>query len=278
MRIETHPRQSLAITIFVSLTAASFVALALEHSGWTPATRTGVVLSLGLMLLVAWLRAGTGTAALAGGLLMAALYLATVSQPNGPWWATAVPPLTLLLVLTLSATRFRRRDKEKAGLAEARQGRNASQVCANLGMAALATSLTAVPGARGIAMLAMTAAMVEATADTLSSELGQAMRGKTILLTTGRMVAPGTDGGISLSGTLAGTIGGLLVAVASHFSLHFSWPGTLATWLAGTAGVFFDSLLGATLERRGWLGNNAVNFCSTAFAAALAAIACVWVR
>jgi uncharacterized membrane protein len=36
------------------------------------------------------------------------------------------------------------------------------------------------------------------------------------------------------------------------------------------AGLLFDSVLGATLERRGWLGNDWVNFASTAFAALLA--------
>jgi uncharacterized membrane protein len=35
-------------------------------------------------------------------------------------------------------------------------------------------------------------------------------------------------------------------------------------------GLFFDSLLGATLERRGWLNNDAVNFLSTASAAGFA--------
>jgi uncharacterized membrane protein len=44
-------------------------------------------------------------------------------------------------------------------------------------------------------------------------------------------------------------------------------------WISGAGGVFglfFDSLLGATLERRGWLNNDAVNFLSTASAAAFA--------
>jgi uncharacterized membrane protein len=40
--------------------------------------------------------------------------------------------------------------------------------------------------------------------------------------------------------------------------------------IAATAGLFFDSLLGATVERRGWIGNDAVNFASTGFAAAIA--------
>ena len=34
--------------------------------------------------------------------------------------------------------------------------------------------------------------------------------------------------------------------------------------------MIFDSLLGATVERKGWLENNAVNFASTVIAAGLA--------
>jgi uncharacterized membrane protein len=50
--------------------------------------------------------------------------------------------------------------------------------------------------------------------------------------------------------------------------------------LAGAVfGLFFDSLLGATLERRGWLNNDAVNFLSTASAAAFAlALVATWSR
>jgi uncharacterized membrane protein len=43
--------------------------------------------------------------------------------------------------------------------------------------------------------------------------------------------------------------------------------------VAGIGGLFFDSLLGATVERKGWIGNDLVNFTSTAFAAALSLLA-----
>ncbi|HUZ04403.1 MAG TPA: DUF92 domain-containing protein [Acidobacteriaceae bacterium] len=278
MRVESHPRQSQAISLVVCCTAAWSTALALQRFGWTHATLQGAGLCLGVALLIGSLRAGTWAAALVGGLLMAAMYGATVAQPDGPWWVSAIPPLLLLLVLTLLATRFRRYTKEHAGLGESRRGRSAAQVCANLGIAALAATFAWIPGARTLALLGMTAAFVEATADTLSSEIGQAIRGRTILLTTGQCISPGTDGGMSIAGTLAGICGSLLVAAACQSAMQLTMHGTLIAWFAGLAGWMFDSLLGATLEHRGLLGNNAVNFCSTAFAAALAALIGLWAR
>ncbi len=209
---------------------------------------------------------------------MATVYLATVTQPRGSLWTTALPPLVLLLVLTLLATRFRRRSKEQSGLAEGRQGRSAAQVCANLGAASLAAALIPVPETHRLALLALSACFVEATADTLSSEIGQALQSQTFFLTTGRCVPPGTNGAISLPGTLTGILGGLLVALACQHALRLTLHGMLLAWLAGIAGIFFDSLLGATLERQRLMGNNVVNFCSTVFAAALAGLAGIWIR
>jgi len=50
----------------------------------------------------------------------------------------------------------------------------------------------------------------------------------------------------------------------------FPWRAGLICFAAGMLGTVADSFLGATLERGGWLGNNAVNFLSTASAAAIA--------
>jgi uncharacterized membrane protein len=63
----------------------------------------------------------------------------------------------------------------------------------------------------------------------------------------------------------------VVVAVAAALALNLS-PGQGAlVALAAVAGLFVDSLLGALLERRGWLNNDAVNFLSSFAAAALAA-------
>jgi uncharacterized protein (TIGR00297 family) len=235
--------------------------------------------ALGFGVLLAALvwksRAATPSAALTGGLYTSVLYLAA------PGWRTALWPLLALLLLTLGATRFGRARKESLGLAEPHQGRNAAQVTANLGVAALAAmALRYSQTFMGPAMLnhqilrlALAAALAEAAADTLSSELGEVLGGEPRLLTTLRRVPAGTDGAISRNGTLAGIIAAIIVTGAAAFGLRLTAAQSGTVILAALAGLFADSLLGATLERRGWLNNDAVNFLSTLAAALLAGFA-----
>jgi uncharacterized protein (TIGR00297 family) len=113
--------------------------------------------------------------------------------------------------------------------------------------------------------------LAEATADTVASELGEVLGGQPLLVTTRRQVAPGTDGAISLAGTLTGTGGAVLVVLVAAFTLQLGLGAAVCAALGAIGGLFVDSLLGATAERRGWLNNDAVNFLST-FAAAVIAV------
>jgi uncharacterized protein (TIGR00297 family) len=92
------------------------------------------------------------------------------------------------------------------------------------------------------------------------------------MLTTLREVEPGTDGAISLVGTLTGVLAAGIVALAGALALGGGWEMFCIASAGGLFGLFFDSLLGATLERRGWLNNDAVNFLSTISAAAFALV------
>jgi uncharacterized protein (TIGR00297 family) len=228
-------------------------------------------ISATLAILVFLTRAATLGAAITGGIIAAALYLQT------PGLRTALWPLLALLVLTLGATRFGRHRKEALGTAEAPRGRTASQVAANLGVTALAgIPLTAAhvfsPVAFGgrAAMVAMVAAMAEATADTVSSELGQVLGGEPRLITNLRRVPAGTDGAVSLAGTLFGSLAAALVVVVAALVHQMPAIDAAIALAAGIAGVFIDSLLGAIPERQGWLNNDAVNALSTLSAAVLA--------
>ena len=50
------------------------------------------------------------------------------------------------------------------------------------------------------------AALCEAAADTVSSEIGQVLGSRPRMITTLRLAEPGTDGAISFGGTMAGIV------------------------------------------------------------------------
>lgn len=271
MRLDTHPAQSAVICRFTLAGCALGLAVAWKTYGMSAPNRAGVAFGCTFAALVWLARAATGRAAIAGGILAATLASGTAAQPDGGWWRSALPALIALVACTLASTRFRRSQKEQLGLAESKSGRGASQVCANLGVAGLTAALALAGLPREVLLMAAAAALVEATADTVSSEMGQALPGRVILVTSGRVVPAGTDGGISLAGTLLGCAAGAGVAAVAAICLGLHVRAAIACWLAGIAGIFFDSWLGATLERRSILGNDAVNFSSTAFSALLGA-------
>ncbi len=272
-------------TVLLLVLPAVGASVVLETHWWMSQSLPVAIWTLGLSALLGLvalkMRSATGGAAAAGAAITATLMFSTANLPYLPW-RTALIPVFVVMVFAAIATRFGRRRKEALGTAESHRGRVASQVAANLGVAALVSSevvqawiadghwfsrftLGSVP-----VLAPALAALAEAAADTVSSELGQVLSGHPRMITTLRRVQPGTDGAISAGGTIAGVVAAAVVAAAGSWAFRGDLKLAAIGWAGGVFGLFFDSLLGATLEQRGWLNNDAVNFLSTASAAAFA--------
>jgi uncharacterized protein (TIGR00297 family) len=223
-----------------------------------------ILVNAALAVLFAW----TGTVDRSG--MVAGFVVGTLTWTFGGAPAFAV--LTAFFVLGSGTTRLGRRRKERLGVAQGKHGaRSARHALANCGVAVYLAILAAVAPAPGLYLLAFVAAYATAAFDTLSSEIGQAWGGRPIMITTLRRVPVGTDGAVSLVGTLAG-FGGALAIAALARAVGLIPPVAIPVVLvAAFVGSSADSLLGATLERRGLMDNEAVNFSNT-LVGALAAL------
>ena len=216
-------------------------------------------------------RAGklTGPAVGLGGALGVSIYLGA-GFPG-------LAQLALFFGLGTAASAWRGREKQQLALAEANKGRRrAGQVLANAGVAgALGLLSWQFPAFAPLGSLMLAGSFAAATADTLASELGNVYGRRYYNVWTWRPDTRGLDGVVSLEGTLLGMAGSALLAATYCLATHW---GSAFWWLlaAGTAGNFGDSLLGATLERRHWLGNDAVNGLATLIGALTVAGLAYW--
>jgi len=180
--------------------------------------------------------------------------------------------LFAFFVIGTACTKLGYRKKAAAKLAQEKGGRrSARHAIANGGVAALAATFAATTDYPLVFALATAGALATAAADTAGSEIGQLWGRRTFLVTTLRPVARGTQGAVSLEGTLAGVIASALVAALGAWGGLYPWMGALAVVVAAFLGSLLESVIGATIERRGLLDNEAVNFLNTLIGALLAA-------
>ncbi len=217
--------------------------------------------TVGFACIARLLRGVTTAGAAVGGAVCFLLMLAA------GWGGFAA--LCTVFLMTWAATRVGYRRKQQLGSAERRGGRNAGQVMANLGVSAIAALLYIWSHDPGL-LWGMTAALSEVAADTLSSEIGTVLGGTPRLVTTWEAVPVGTDGAITWLGTVVAVLAALLVGLVCVATRVFAFRTLPLCIAAAMFGTLIDSLLGATLERKGFLRNNGVNFLSTACAATLA--------
>ena len=189
----------------------------------------------------------------------------------------------LAVVLYLAAgslvTRIGFRDKQRRGLAEARGGQRGP---ANVwGSAATGAAVAFLLGAgiqpEPVLQAGFCASFAAKLADTFGSEIGKRWGGQPRLITTLQPVPAGTEGAISLEGTLASAAGSVLMTLVL-LGLQLLPNLTIAgvVMLIGLVANLAESLLGALAQDRvAWLSNELVNALQTTLAAVLAMLVAV---
>lgn len=181
--------------------------------------------------------------------------------------------MAAFFVIGSAVTKLGSRVKAARGIAQERGGaRGWRNAWANGGVPALLALLAGMTlrEAHGLLVIAYAASVATAAADTCSSEVGKAYGRRTVLITTLHPVPPGTEGAISLEGTLAGLAGAAAVAaLGALLGLYGALAAAIAT-LAGLFGSLAESVIGTVAERRGWLDNDQLNALNTAIGGAAA--------
>jgi uncharacterized protein (TIGR00297 family) len=182
--------------------------------------------------------------------------------------------LWVFFAVGTAATRLGRKRKEALGKAEGSGGRRgAENVLANVAVPALLVAAAGISGSlefSAACRMAAAAAFATAVMDTVGTEVGQVVQGKTFLLPDFRRVPPGTDGAVSLAGTAAGLLAAGLVA--GLFVVLYPVPGSAGAVIvaAACAGTVVESLLGRSGAPWRVSNGHVLNLYNTAAGAAVA--------
>jgi uncharacterized protein (TIGR00297 family) len=182
-----------------------------------------------------------------------------------------------------AVTRVGIEQKEAEGIAEKRSGARGPE---NVWGSALAATICAVTtlfvdaSLKDLLVLAYVASFSTKLSDTSASEIGKAYGKHTFLITTLQPVARGTEGAISLEGTLAGVVASATIAtlawgIGAIDALSIIWC-MIAAFVATT----IESLIGASLQDKfDWLTNEVVNIINTLIGAIVSILlALIWTQ
>ncbi|RZA03857.1 MAG: DUF92 domain-containing protein [Sphingobacteriaceae bacterium] len=176
---------------------------------------------------------------------------------------TGLTGFTMLCLFFIAGSWATSWHKNEKNISEANHPRTSGQVLANGGVAALLAIVAFIkPDLSPLLLVMLAGSLASAMADTLSSELGMVYGKRFFNVITFKKDERGLDGVVSVEGTLIGLGGAFVTALL--FWLFTDWSKALyIITIAGFLGNIVDSILGATLERKGIIGNNMVNLLNT---------------
>lgn len=194
-------------------------------------------------------------------------------------WGTLGWPGYLVVVFYFivgsAVTRIGMKEKEAQGIAEKRSGaRGPENVWGSALIAALcALGAWLVPDGKFFLCLGYVASFSTKLSDTTASEVGKAYGKRTFLITTLQPVARGTEGAVSVEGTLAGIIASVAIAFVGWGVNLIDILGIFCCIIAAFIATNLESVIGATLQSKyTWLTNEVVNILNTLIGAVSAII------
>ncbi|XP_039059297.1 protein VTE6, chloroplastic-like [Hibiscus syriacus] len=170
--------------------------------------------------------------------------------------------------------------KEAQGVAEKRKGRREPGSLIRSSAAACVCAFLAVYGVGGEAFtrlwrLGFVASFCTKLSDTVSSEIGKAYGKTTYLVTDFRIVLRGTEGAVSLEGTVAGFLASVLLACIGCLLGEISVPEVLICVIASQIANLGESIIGSSFQGKEgfrWLNNDAVNVINISIGCILAVL------
>ena len=277
--VESYP-SGINDNISVPLAAGGFL-FALSLAGPEQLRRLPDLIAPGILLAVvvnlvvsalAWAARSVKPSGAAAGFL-----IGVITWGFGGWRSYVM--LLLFFSLGTGATKIGFEQKAARKIAQEEGGRRgARHAIANCGVPAFAAFLSGVTPYETLFLIGLAAALATAVFDTVSSELGQVYGRHPFLITTFKRVPAGTDGAVSMEGTLAGlAAAAVLAGSALGFGMmgSFGWKGALAVVVGAFAGTTFESYLGAIsrgsgAESQSPMDNEAMNFINTLVGALVA--------
>jgi uncharacterized protein (TIGR00297 family) len=188
--------------------------------------------------------------------------------------------LLLLIAFTILGfivTQYKINVKMRNGLQEGKKGeRTYKNVLANGLVPALVAVAAFTTGSQEelIAGVAFISSLSVAASDTVASEMG-VLSDRVKLITTWESVAPGTDGGVSVLGTVWALLGAIFAGLIGWMIIFYEGPfgaSMLIPMVMGFVGCLLDSVIGATLERAGKVSKLGNNMLTMAIGSALGAL------
>jgi len=241
-----------------------------------PARSDVIALGLNVVLAVlAYLGRSVNASGMLGGILIGTMLILF-----GGWELYIL--LIVFFVLGTGTTKLGYRAKAARGLAQEEGGRRGfSHAWSNSGVAAMLAVAAAFSTKGELLWIGAAASLATAAADTVASEIGQLFGKRAFLPLTFRRVETGTEGAISIEGTIAGAIAAAMLAWVAAWAFgqrfgveqHAYSPIAIfaSVTIAAIAGSYIESLAGSYNRRHGSLiPNGALNFFNTLVGALIA--------